>query len=285
MTAAPPDPARPGLPADRRAPLAVIGGSGIYRFLDDVTDVVVDTPWGPPSAPVSIGKLGDRTIAFLPRHGTGHHLAPHRVPYRANLWALREVGARRVYAPCASGSLQPHLAPGEFVVCDQLVDRTSGRADTYFDGDIVNHVSFAEPYCPELRRAVVEAGAEAETTVHDGGTVVVIQGPRFSTRAESQWFRGNGWDVVNMTQYPEALLARELGLCYASIALITDWDAGVEGDPSLPTVTQTDVFAVMEANAHHVRNLLFAALDRVGLEPGCGCAAATNGVVVTAPGS
>ena len=268
---------------DRAAPLAVIGGSGIYRFLDEVTEVEVDTPWGPPSAPVSIGRLGDRTVAFLPRHGAGHHLAPHRVPYRANLWALREVGARRVYAPCASGSLRPDLAPGEFVVCDQLVDRTSGRADTYFDGDVVNHVSFAEPYCPELRRVVLEAGAQAQTTVHDGGTVVVIQGPRFSTRAESQWFRANGWDVVNMTQYPEALLARELGLCYAGIALVTDWDAGVEGDPSLSAVTQTDVFAVMEANAHHVRSLLFAALARVELEPGCGCRAATNGVVVAAP--
>lgn len=258
------------------AALAVIGGSGLYEFLDDVTEVEVTTPYGAPSAPISIGQLGDRSVAFLPRHGTEHQLAPHQIPYRANLWALREVGVRRVFAPCASGSLQPHLAPGDFVVCDQLVDRTSGRADTYVDGDApVAHVSFADPYCPELRSAALAAaGAVPDTTVHDGGTVVVIQGPRFSTRAESKWFRTNGWDVVNMTQYPEAALARELGLCYSSLALVTDWDAGVEDDPSRPAVTIIDVFAVMKANADKVRDLLFAALATVSLDPGCSCSAA-----------
>ena len=189
MTAAPPDPARPGLPADRRAaPLAVIGGSGIYRFLDDVTDVVVDTPWGPPSAPVSIGQLGDRTIAFLPRHGTGHHLAPHRVPYRANLWAMREVGARRVYAPARRARCSPTCSPASSsCATSSSTARRAGPTRTS-TADVANHVSFADPYCPELRHAVVAAGAEAGTTVHDGGTVVVVQGPRFSTRP-SRWYR------------------------------------------------------------------------------------------------
>jgi len=262
-----------------RAPLAVIGGSGVSRLLDQVEEVEIDTPWGSPSAPVALGRLAGRSVAFIPRHGTDHHLSPGRVPYRANLWALREVGARRVMAVCASGSLQPHLAPRDFVICDQLVDRTSGRIDTFFDGDVVNHVSFAEPFCPELRGAALKAGQRSEIRVHDGGTVVVIQGPRFSTRAESAWFRANGWDVVNMTQYPEAILARELGLCYATIAMVTDWDAGVDGDPSLPSVSQSDVFAIMADNAEQVRTLLADALAEVPLDISCDCATATNGVL------
>ena len=265
-------------PIDLTPTLGVIGGSGLYQLIDDSTEVKVDTPWGAPSAPISVGTLAGRPVAFLPRHGTDHHLSPHAVPYRANLWALRELGVRRLFAACASGSLQPHLRPGDFVVCDQLVDRTSGRADTYFTDEIVCHVSFADPFCPELRAAALLAGASTDTTVHDGGTVVVIQGPRFSTRAESAWFRGNGWDVVNMTQYPEAILARELGLCYATIAMVTDWDAGVAGDPSLPAVDQIDVFAMLEDNAHRVRALLAAALAEVSPDAQCACAAATHGV-------
>lgn len=261
------------------APLAVIGGSGFERFLDDVTEVEIDTPWGAPSAPIAIGKLGERSVAFVPRHGHGHRLAPNQVPYRANLWALHEVGAQRVFAACASGSLQPHLVPGDFVICDQLVDRTTGRVDTFFDGDVVNHVSFADPFCPELRAAAYASGLATGISVHDGGTVVVIQGPRFSTRAESVWFRNNGWGVVNMTQYPESILARELGLCYATIAMVTDFDAGVEGDPNLPSVMQNDVFALIAANADRVRTLLVDTLSTVALQPTCGCAAATNGVL------
>ena len=262
--------------------LGVIGGSGLYRLFDDAVEVEVDTPWGPPSAPITIGLLAGRSVAFLPRHGPAHHLSPHAVPYRANLWALRALGVRQLFGVCASGSLQPHLPPGDFVVCDQLVDRTSGRADTYFDGEIVNHVSFADPFCPELRAATLAASASSTTTVHDGGTVVVIQGPRFSTRAESTWFRNNGWDVVNMTQYPEAILARELGLCYATIALVTDWDAGVEGDPSLPTVNQVDVFAMLADNAHRVRSLLADTLAAVPTDPACACATLNNGVLPSA---
>ena len=270
-------------PNDLTPTLAVIGGSGLYRLFEDAAEVEIDTPWGAPSAPITVGTIGGRSVAFLPRHGNAHQLSPSNVPYRANLWALWDLGVRQVFAVCASGSLQPHLPPGDFVVCDQLVDRTSGRADTYFDGEIVNHVGFADPFCPDLRAATLRASASAATTVHDGGTVVVIQGPRFSTRAESIWFRSNGWDLVNMTQYPEAILARELGLCYATIALITDWDAGMGDDPSLATVSQTDVFAMLDQNAHRVRALLEAALSAAPSNPTCDCAAASNGVLPTPP--
>ncbi len=257
-----------------RAELGVFGGSGFYRFLDDVVELDLDTPWGKPSAPVAVATLGDRRIAFIPRHGAHHELPPHRINCRANVWAMHSLGVRRIFAPCASGSLRPDIRPGDFVVCDQLVDRTSGRPDTFYDGPLTNHVTFAEPYCPSLRAAAVEAGRSLGITVHDRGTVVVIQGPRFSTRAESRWYAAMGWDVVNMTQHPEAVLARELGLCYASIALVTDWDAGLDGDPRVRPVTQSEVFGFLERNATRVRELLMEVLARVPATPdGCRCAA------------
>ncbi|HEX9991385.1 MAG TPA: S-methyl-5'-thioadenosine phosphorylase [Acidimicrobiales bacterium] len=260
------------------AELGVFGGSGFYSFLDDVDTVEVATPYGPPSAPVVVGTVGDRRVAFLPRHGTKHELPPHRIPYRANLWALRSLGVRRVLGPCAAGSLQPDVAPGSFVVCDQLVDRTWGRDDTYFDGPTVNHVSFAEPYCPELRRVAVDAGRAEGITVHDGGTVVVVQGPRFSTKAESRWYRSAGWEVINMTQYPEAYLARELGMCYAAIALVTDYDTGLEDDPSIEPVSHEQVFRFLHDNVDRVRRLLFRALPAVPADRSCACADAPNGI-------
>jgi 5'-methylthioadenosine phosphorylase len=258
--------------------LGVFGGSGFYSFLDDATDVVVDTPFGPPSAPVRVGRLGDIEVAFLPRHGVHHHLPPHRVDYRANVWAMREVGVRRLIGPCAAGSLQPDVKRGDFVVCDQLVDRTSARRDTYYDGPQVHHVAFADPYCPALRAALVAAARAEGVTVHDGGTVVVIQGPRFSTRAESRWFRDAGWQVVNMTQYPEAYLARELGLCYATTALVTDYDAGVEGDPGIEPVTMDEVLRVFDANLERLRSVLFRALPSIPAVPAAGACACADGL-------
>ena len=238
----------------------MFGGSGFYRFLDDVTEVEIDTPYGEPSGPISIGMLGDRTVAFLPRHGPGHEFPPHRVPYRANVWAMHALGVANVFGPCASGSLQPHVAPGSFVVPDQLVDRTWGRADSFFDdAGPVHHVAFADPYDADLRAVAIEACRAEGVAVHDGGTVVTIQGPRFSTRAESRWFGAQGWEVVNMTQHPEAVLCREAGLRYAAIALITDFDAGVEG-ADIAAVTQEEVFAFFEANVETVRRVLFRAL-------------------------
>lgn len=261
------------------ADVGVFGGSGFYEFLDDVVDVPVHTPYGAPAAPVAVGRLGDRRVAFLPRHGVHHELPPHRVNFRANVWALRSLGVTRIFGPCAVGSLTPSVRPGEFVVLDQLVDRTNGRsADTYFDGGVVGHVSFADPYCPELRAVASAAGRSVGVTVHDEGTVVVVPGPRFSTRAESAWFRAQGWQTINMTQYPEAYLARELGVCYCGIALVTDYDTGVESDPGVAAVTMDDVFEVLRANVASTRALLAAAIPDVPLERGgaCSCAAALD---------
>ena len=258
----------------RRAGIGVIGGSGFYEFLENVRPVPVHTPYGAPSAPVAVGELDGVAVAFLPRHGAAHELPPHRVNYRANLWALRELGVRRVLGPCAVGSLQPGIVPGDFVVCDQLVDRTWGRPDTYVDGPVVGHVSFADPYCPELRAVVLEAASAEGGRVHPTGTVVVVQGPRFSTRAESRWYRDAGWQVVNMTQYPEAYLARELGLCYAAIALVTDYDAGLEGVEGIEAVTMPTVLRVLAENVARTRTLLRRAIPAVPAEPGCRCAEA-----------
>lgn len=220
-----------------------------------------------------MGELDGRAVAFLARHGLRHEVPAHRVNYRANLWAFRRLGVRRVLAPCSVGSLQPHIEPGHFVVCDQLVDRTRGRADTYFDGPALAHVSFADPYCPELRAVAVDTARAQGITVHERGTVVVIQGPRFSTRAESKWFGAAGWDVVNMTQYPEAVLARELGMCYSGIALATDYDAGLDGVAGTEAVTIETVFAVLAGNIERVQGLLTAMVPAVPAEPSCRCSA------------
>jgi 5'-methylthioadenosine phosphorylase len=257
------------------AEIGVFGGSGFYEFLDDVAEVPVQTPFGAPSAKVRIGDVGGRRVAFLARHGTSHEVPAHRINYRANVWALRRLGVRRVIGPCAVGSLQPHVRPTEFVVCDQLVDRTKGREDTYFNGPLVNHISFADPYCPELRRVVVDEGRAEGITVHGEGTVVVIEGPRFSTRAESQWFRSMGWHVVNMTQYPEAPLARELGMCYGNISLVTDYDAGLEGVDGIEAVTMETIFKVLEENLDRLRKLLFRAIPEIPLERSCNCGEGT----------
>jgi 5'-methylthioadenosine phosphorylase len=246
------------------AELGVFGGSGFYSFLDIVDEVEVETPYGAPSAPVVIGDVGGRRVAFLPRHGRGHELPPAAVPYRANVWALRELGVRRIVGPCASGALQPALALGSFVVCDQFVDRTWGRADTFYPGPETVHVSAAEPYCTDLRRILVETARELSIPVQDGGTVVVVQGPRFSTRAESSWFASMGWDVINMTAYPEGILARELELCYANISMVTDHDVGVEG---VAPVSGETVMRIFAENNERLRELLFAAIPRIVPEP------------------
>jgi 5'-methylthioadenosine phosphorylase len=182
----------------RRADVGVFGGSGFYAFLEATEEVEVETPYGKPSAPVVIGEVGGGRVAFLPRHGPNHELPPHRIPYRANVWAMRELGVRRIIGPNASGALKAELQLGEFVVCDQFVDRTWGRRDTFHEGPETTHVSAADPYCPDLRRLLIETASELGIPARDRGTVVVIQGPRFSTRAESRWFADMGWDVINM---------------------------------------------------------------------------------------
>lgn len=260
--------------ADDVAAIGVIGGSGLYRLLEGARAVEVETPYGPPSDPVVVGEVGGRSVAFLPRHGADHRFPPHRIPYRANLWALRSLGVRQVLAPCAVGSLTPSLGPGALVVCDQLVDRTSGRAQTFYDRGAV-HVPFADPYCPRGRRAAVDASGVAGWAVQDGGTMVVVEGPRFSTRAESRWFAAQGWSVVNMTGHPEAVLARELALCFTSLALVTDLDAGVEGGGS---VTQAEVFQVFRDNTDRLRSLLLDVVTALPAEQDCACARALDGL-------
>ncbi len=259
------------------AEIGVFGGSGFYSFVDVVDEVEVETPYGRPSAPLVIGEIAGRRVAFLPRHGRKHELPPAQIPYRANVWAMRELGVRRLIGPCASGALRPELELGSFVVCDQFVDRTVGRADTFYEGPETTHVSAADPYCPDLRRVLVETAHELGITVYDGGTVVVIQGPRFSTRAESKWFQAMGWDMINMTAYPEGWLARELELCYANISMVTDHDVGVEGTAP---VSHEMVLRVFEENNEKLRALLFGAIPKIGPQPEDVCATALRGARV-----
>src|SRR5688572_2220230 len=244
------------------AEIGVFGGSGFYSLLEDVQEAKVDTPYGAPSDSFFLATVAGRRVAFLPRHGRRHTIPPHRVNYRANVWAMRSLGVKAVISPCAAGSLQRHVEPGHFVVSDQFVDRTTGRADTFFDGPIVSHVSSAAIYDPVLRGIALDAIRAHDIPVHDGGTVVVIQGPRFSTRAESRWFSDAGWEVINMTQYPEAWLCRELGIAVVNISLITDYDAGVhEGTEA---VNATDVLEVFQANAERIQKVV---LDLIGRFP------------------
>jgi 5'-methylthioadenosine phosphorylase len=254
------------------ATVGVFGGSGLYRLLDDVEQVEIDTPYGKPSDALAIGTVADRRVAFMPRHGSKHTIPPGAINYRANLWAFKELGVERVIAPAAVGSLQADIKPGHFVVCDQFVDRTGGRADSYYmDGPRVAHVSAPDPYCPELRPLAVEVGHEQGIEIHDGGTVVVIEGPRFASRAESRWYGAQGWQVINMTQYPEVILARELEMCYVNLALVTDYDAGLEGDPRVAAVTVADVLTVMASNNERVRNLILTLIERLPAVRYCSC--------------
>jgi 5'-methylthioadenosine phosphorylase len=257
------------------ARIGIFGGSGFYSLLEDVSDVEVDTPYGPPSSPIAVGQIEGVAVAFLPRHGRKHQLPPHKINYRANVWALKELGVERIIGPCAAGSLQKGVKPGEFVVSDQLVDRTTGRADTFYDGPETTHISFADPYCPELRSLAISTGKDRGITVHEKGTVVTIQGPRFSTRAESRWFQDAGWEVINMTQYPEAYLARELEICYVNVALITDYDTGVEGE--IDAVSHEAVIEVFTANNEKLRGLLFSLVPQIPESRTCPCATALQG--------
>lgn len=245
-----------------KAEIGVFGGSGFYSLLPDAEEVELETPYGKPSSPLVLGEIGGKRVAFLPRHGRNHELPPHRIPYRANLWAMHSLGVRRIIGPCASGALTPELARGEFVVCDQFVDRTWGRDATFYDGPETTHVSAADPYCPELRTLLVETGQQLGIPVRDGGTVVVVQGPRFSTRAESRWFQQAGWHVINMTAYPEGHLARELELCYANVSMVTDHDVGVDG---AEPVSADLVVRVFQENNERLRELLLAVIPK--LEP------------------
>ncbi|MFI6500314.1 S-methyl-5'-thioadenosine phosphorylase [Nonomuraea typhae] len=258
-----------------RADIGVIGGSGLYSLLDDAEEVSLTTPYGPPSDVVTVGRIGERSVAFLPRHGRDHRFPPHRIPYRANLWALRSLGVRQVLAPSAVGSLRAEHGPGTIVIPDQIVDRTSGRVQTYYDAGGAVHVSFADPYCPSGRAVAVSAARAAEWNTVDGGTLVVIEGPRFSSRAESRWFTGNGWTIVGMTGFPESILARELALCYTTLSLVTDLDAGVEAGEG---VTHDEVMAFFAQNVVRMRTLVADTVRALPEERTCACGSALDGI-------
>lgn len=256
------------------AEIGVIGGSGFYELFSGAEDVEIETRYGPPSDRLTVGEVGGRRVAFLPRHGRRHTIPPQRINYRANVAAMAALGVRRLLGPCAAGSLQPRVRPGDFVICDQYVDRTRGRADTFYDGAEVAHVSMAQPYCPEMSALLGEQARAMELPVHERGTVAVIQGPRFSTRAESVWFRAQGWEVINMTQYPEAALAREMEICYANISLITDYDVGVEGDAGVEPVTAAEVVRIFRANLDRLRDLILRMIPTIPGQRTCVCATA-----------
>lgn len=237
--------------------IGVFGGSGFYEFLDDATATPVPTPYGAPAADPMVGTVDGIEVVFIPRHGREHQFPPHKVPFRANVHAMRTLGVDRIIGPTAVGSLQPNFEPGHFAVPDQIVDRTSGREYTFYDGPEVEHLSFADPYHPAMRTIAIDGMRATGSTVHDGGTVVVIQGPRFSTRAESKWFSSLGWELINMTQIPEASLSAEAGIPYVNISVITDYDVGVVGGTP---VTHEEVIRMFGESAatlqEGIRNML-----------------------------
>jgi 5'-methylthioadenosine phosphorylase len=257
--------------------IGIFGGSGFYSFLDDVEEMPLATPYGPASAPVRVGKVEGVDVAFMPRHGDEHSLPPHRINYRANVWAMREVGVRRIIGPSACGSLRKEIPPGSFVICDQFVDRTQARESTFYDGPQTTHVSAADPYCKQMSGVLAECGRELDIPMVEGGTIVIIQGPRFSTRAESRWYSASGFDLVGMTQYPEAWLARELELCYANVSIVTDYDVGVDGGEPVSAGAVMDVF---RENLDRLRALLFRAVPLIGPQPEDLCSTALQSAVV-----
>ncbi len=264
-------------PLQSLAEIGIIGGSGFYDLAAGLKEIKVETPFGIPSEKVAVGIVAGRRVAFLPRHSKTHDLPPHQINYRANLWALHSLGVREVITSHACGSLQAKIKPGSVVVLDQFIDRTTGRRDTFFDGPYATHVSTAYPYCERLRQVAVKAGRKLGLKVHSQGTVVVIQGPRFSTAAESLWFTKMGWDVINMTQYPEVVLARELQMCYCALAFPTDFDAGVVAIKKLKPVTAGEIIEVFNRNIADAKRLMLAMIKSWPKERECVCSRSLEG--------
>ena len=243
------------------ADIGIFGGSGFYAFLEEVKEVKIYTPYGRPSDTIAIAKYKNKSIAFLPRHGKDHSIPPHLIPYRANLFAMKELRVKSIISPCSCGSLKANIKPGDFVISDQFIDRTKGRKDTFYEGKDVRHISAANPYNEKLRRIAIEACKKNQITVHEKGTIVVINGPRFSTKAESKWFSMIGGDTVNMTQYPEAYLALELDIPVVNVALVTDFDAGLEGREDIKPVTMEDVLKVFNENLLKLKTMIFDMIE------------------------
>jgi len=256
------------------ADIGVFGGSGFYSLLEDARHTWIETPYGPPSNRVAIGEIAGKRVAFLPRHGDDHRYPPQTINYRANVYVMKSLGVGWIIGPTAAGSLTKSVAPGSMVVCDQVVNLTSGRHDTYYEGPPVTHISFADPYCPTLRPIAIESLRSIGVETHPQGTIVVIAGPRFSTRAESKFYQSQGWEVINMTQYPECYLARELEMCYVNISLVTDYDVGLEG---IPPVSVEAVVEVFKRNNERVRSAIREIVRRIDVAADCSCKHALEG--------
>lgn len=258
--------------------IGVFGGTGFYKFFDNVKEVTVETPYGSPSSSIGIVDIEGKKVAFLPRHGKNHEYPPHKIPYRANLWAMKKLGVERIIAPNACGSLQPHIKVGDFVICDQFVDRTSGRVSTFYDGPITTHISMSEPYCPELREIAINNLEKLNYSHHPKGTVVVIEGPRFSTISESKWFTSMGWEVINMTQYPEVVLARELEMCFLNISVVTDYDVGLVQEGKVEPVSHEMVIKIFNENLEKLKTLIVNIIKDIPKErEKCKCCEALKG--------
>ncbi len=252
-----------------KAEIGVIGGSGFYQFLKG-KEISISTPYGKPSDKISISKIFGKKIAFLPRHGRKHQIPPHKINYRANVFALKKLGVERIIAPCAVGSLNPKMKPGDFVIVDQFIDRTKKRKDTFFEGPKVAHISSADPYCPQLREIAIKCCKKLKLSFHPKGTVVVIEGPRFSTRAESQYYSKIA-HLINMTQYPEVILAKEAEICYLAISLVTDYDAGLKGRKDIKPVTAKEVLSIFKKNTEKMKELILEIIKAVPKERKCPC--------------
>jgi len=272
-----------------QAQIGIFGGSGFYDLLKKGREIEIKTPYGRPSDKIFLGEYKGRKIAFLPRHGKGHQFPPHLIPYRANLYAFKMLGVKYILAPVAAGSLQAKIKPGDFVICDQFIDRTYGRETTYFEGPKTKnkfspakivHISPVNPYCPYLRSIAIAAGKKMKIKIHPKGTVVVINGPRFASRAESEYYQKQGWEVINMTQYPECVLAKELTMCYLNISLITDYDAGLIGQKGIKAVSVEAVLKVMKDNNARVKKLLLEIINNISDKAACNCDQALKDAVI-----
>lgn len=251
-----------------QAKIAIIGGTGVYdpEIIEDYHETKIYTPFGAPSDLITIGKYSGRNVAFLPRHGKHHQHPPHKVNYRANIWALKSIGVEQILASNACGSLRDDYKPGEFVITDQYVDRTRKRIDTFYEGGKLAHISSADPVCPRLHDFMAEYAKNLGLQVHPTGTYVCIEGPRFSTRAESRIFRQWGCDIIGMTMHPEAILAREAELCYTSVAMVTDYDVWAE-----KPVSNDEVLEIMTKNSENFKKLIMGALKDLPMERTCDC--------------
>ncbi|WP_292484576.1 S-methyl-5'-thioadenosine phosphorylase [Methanohalobium sp.] len=263
---------------DEKADIAIIGGSGIYdlSWFDNVRQVDIDTPFGKPSDEITIGEYGDRTVCFLPRHDAGHRISPTQLNSRANIFALKKLGVKRIISASAVGSLKNEISPLDLVIPDQIYDRTKSRTSTFFEEGIVVHAGFADPFCPELSETITDIARSKGYNVHDSGTYVCIEGPQFSTRAESSVYQSLGFDVIGMTALPEVKLAREAEICYTMIATVTDYDVWKEQDVDIATVVENT-----RKNVDAVKDIVIDAIEKIPLERDCVCKDALEGSIIT----